>query len=68
MPGERVLVALVACPGRDGWRCGTEFEGTWAEPQDPMEESPADSLQLCPECGCTFTAQWPGFSFHTEAG
>jgi hypothetical protein len=69
MPAElRYLVAVIACPGRLGWTCGTEFEGTWEEPQDPEEESPADSMQLCPDCGHVFTAGWPGFSFHTEAG
>jgi hypothetical protein len=70
MPAEqaKILVAVIACPGRDGQACGFEFEGTWEEPQDPMEESPEDSVQLCPEGGHVFTASWPGYSFRTEAG
>jgi hypothetical protein len=65
---RKILAAVIACPGRPGWRCGTEFEGTWLEPEDPEDEGPEEALQLCPECGCTFTAQWPGYSFRTEAG
>ena len=64
MPGE-VLVAVITCP-KD--TCLAEFYGTWLEPGDPEEDSPEESLQLCPECGHTFTAEWPGYSFHTEAG
>jgi hypothetical protein len=67
MPAE-VPAAVIACPGRPGWTCGFEFEGTWLVPEDPEEESPADEMQLCPECGHCFTAGWPGYSFHTEAG
>jgi hypothetical protein len=63
MPAEGVLVAVIACPTD-----GTEFYGTWQEPDDPEEDSPEESLQLCPECGRVFMASWPGFSFHTEAG
>jgi hypothetical protein len=65
---ERVLVAIVTCPGREGSRCGTEFEGTWQEPADPEDDSPEESLQLCPECGHSFPAPWPGYGFRTEAG
>jgi hypothetical protein len=64
----QVLVAIISCPGRPGWSCGTEFEGTWLEPGDPEEENPADAMQLCPACGHCFEACWPGFSFRTEAG
>lgn len=64
MPAElHVLVAVITCPND-----GTEFEGTWQEPGDPEEDSPEESLQLCPGCGHKFTAEWPGYSFHTEAG
>jgi hypothetical protein len=59
----RVLVAVIACP-----RCGTEFEGAWAEPDDPGTDAPEPALQLCPERGCVFEADYPGYSFHTEAG
>lgn len=62
-----VLTAVIVCPGRLGWSCGAEFEGTWQAPEDPDEESPADEMQLCPECGNTWVAAWPGFSFHAEA-
>jgi hypothetical protein len=65
---DGVLVAIVSCPGRPGWSCGTEFEGTWLEPPDPLEENPADSLQLCPDCGHVFTAQWPAPPYRTGAG
>jgi hypothetical protein len=65
---RRELVAVIQCPGRPGWHCGAEFEGSWLEPEDPEEESPEHAMQLCPECGHCFTAAWPGFSFHTEAG
>lgn len=64
MPGE-VLVAVIACPKGT---CRVEFEGTWKTPDDPEEDFPEESLQLCPDCGYKFTAEWPGYSFHTEAG
>jgi hypothetical protein len=63
MSAEGVLVAVIKCPND-----GTEFEGTWQEPGDLEEDSPEESLQLCPGCGHAFTAEWPGYSFHTEAG
>jgi RNA polymerase subunit RPABC4/transcription elongation factor Spt4 len=63
MQPERVLVAVIGCP-----ECGTEFEGTWREPDDLGEDFPEESLQLCPGCGHSFTAGWPGYSFRTEAG
>ena len=64
MPSElRVLVAVIACP-----ECGTEQEGTWAEPQDPEDEAPEPSRQLCAAGGHTWVAEWPGFRFRTEPG
>lgn len=63
MPPE-VLVVVIACPKK---LCGTEFEGTWQAPEDPEEEGPADEVQLCPDCGFTWTAAWPGFAFRAEA-
>jgi len=60
-----VLVAVITCPKST---CGVAFEGDWEEPEDPMDEAPEDCIQLCPDCGNTFTASWPGYSFHTEAG
>jgi hypothetical protein len=56
-----VLVAVISCPG-----CGTELEGTWAAPEEP-EDVPELERQLCGSCGSTWTAEWPGFSFRTEA-
>lgn len=63
MPPE-VLVAVIACPKK---LCGHEFEGTWAAPDDPLEENPEDQLQLCPECGCIFAGRWPGPPLTEEA-
>lgn len=63
-----VLVYVIACPGRPGSPCGTEFEGNWREPEDLEDETPEAALQLCPACGYVFTAQYPGYSFKTEAG
>jgi hypothetical protein len=59
----RVLVAVIACPD-----CGAEFEGAWLEPEDAGTDSPEPALQLCPEAGHVFEAEYPGYSFHTEAG
>lgn len=58
----RVLVAEIVCP-----ECGFEFEGTWAEPAD-REEVPEPAFQLCPGRGHIFEAEYPGYSFRTEAG
>jgi hypothetical protein len=52
-----VVTAVIACPKST---CGTEFEGDWEEPGNPAQESPEDSIQLCPGCGHIFTASWPG--------
>jgi hypothetical protein len=66
MPAEpRILVAVIRCPLR---LCGSELEGTWLEPEDAEEDTPEKALQLCPECGHRWAAEWPGFSFKTEAG
>jgi hypothetical protein len=62
MQGE-VLVAVITCPGE---LCEAEFEGTWLAPDD-SDEPPENAMQLCPECGRGFDAEWPGFSFRTEA-
>ena len=59
-----VLVAIIACPKPT---CGVELEGVWAEPEEP-EDAPERALQLCGSCGGSWTAEWPGFSFRTEAG
>jgi uncharacterized protein (UPF0212 family) len=60
----RVEVAVITCPEKT---CATEFEGAWQAAEEPGEY-PADELQLCPGCGNTFTAGYPGYSFSAEAG
>jgi len=66
MPTERgVLVAVIHCPLR---LCGAELEGTWLEPEDAGEDAPEKALQLCPDCGHLWDAEYPGYSFRTEAG
>lgn len=58
----QVLVAVICCPA-----CKTELEGVWAEPAD-ADEDVEDARQLCGSCANTWEAEWPGFSFRTEAG
>jgi hypothetical protein len=61
-PELQVLVAIICCP-----KCGTELEGNWAAPED-TDEAPEDALQTCGSCAEIWLAEWPGFSFRTEAG
>jgi uncharacterized protein (UPF0212 family) len=55
-----VTVAVLSCP-----ECGAEFEGAWLEPEPG--EAPESSRQLCPGCGHSWEAGYPGFSFTSEA-
>jgi hypothetical protein len=57
-----VLVAIIRCPA-----CETEQEGTWVEPGDSDEDVEA-ALQTCGSCAEIWTAEYPGYSFKTEAG
>jgi uncharacterized protein (UPF0212 family) len=58
-----VLVAIINCPN-----CLEEFEGAWLAAEDAGEAVPEDTLQLCPSCGHTWEAEYPCYSFKTEAG
>jgi hypothetical protein len=57
-----VLVAVIACPN-----CQDGMEGTWPEPGD-QDSGVEASLQECPSCAHRFEAEYPGYSFRTEAG
>lgn len=57
-----VLTAVIACPN-----CGDGMEGTWLEPED-RDSGVEASLQECPSCAHRFEAEYPGYSFRTEAG
>jgi hypothetical protein len=57
------LIAVIRCP-----ECGEPMEGTWLPPQDPEDTSPEPEAQMCGSCAHIWTADWPGFSFRTEAG
>jgi hypothetical protein len=62
--GGMVLTALVECP-----ECGEDVEGIWED--DSMDEEQRDeapvATQECP-AGHSFEAQYPGWSWLTEAG
>jgi hypothetical protein len=58
-----VITVRITCPQK---LCRTEFEGQWIAPDERGEEV-APSLQLCPECGHIFDAEYPGYSFTAEA-
>jgi hypothetical protein len=57
-----VLVAIIDCP-----ECAVLLEGTWAEPAE-SDDSVDAARQLCGACGHTWEAEYPGYSFKTEAG
>jgi hypothetical protein len=61
-PEIAVLAAIICCPA-----CRTELEAVWAEPGD-SDESPEPALQTCGSCADSWVAEYPGFSFRTEAG
>lgn len=59
------LTAFIDCSS-----CGTSFEGTWWDDSiDPEQRDAAPSaLQVCPSCGYSELAEYPGWSYLTEAG
>lgn len=62
-----VLRAILTCP-RPG--CGAEFEAYWDADADSVEEVPEapERFQVCPQCGSSWMAEYPGWSFRMEAG
>ena len=72
MPKAVHLTAIIICPSIT---CDAEFEGSWTatelDPElDTMQdlEAPPEEVQLCPRCGYTWLAQWPGWAMYTDAG
>lgn len=62
--GMSVLTATVECP-----ICETEFQGYWADASmddEQRDEAPVAS-QECPH-GHKFDAEYPGWSYQSEAG
>lgn len=58
------LTALLDCP-----ECDTPFEGTWHDDSmdaEQRDEAPVQDQQ-CPK-GHVFKAEYPGWSYTTEAG
>jgi len=60
-PERGVIILLVECP-----KCLTAFEGAWLEPAE-RGEPVEPSRQLCGECGHSWEAGYPGYSFCAEA-
>lgn len=58
----QVKTAVLDCPN-----CGTPVECVWAEPDAP-DEDVEPQLQNCGGCARPWTAEYPGYSFRTEAG
>jgi hypothetical protein len=61
-----VLTALVDCG-----KCSTTYDGQWPGPAEGEEQDQAEAPvadQVCPECGHVQSEEYPGWSFHTEAG
>lgn len=59
-----MMSCMLECP-----ECGEEFEGQWADGSiDPeqRDEAPVQS-QACPR-GHVFDAEYPGWSYLSEAG
>jgi len=59
-----ILTAILDCP-----QCDVPFEGQWADDSiDPEQRDDAPvQIQACPN-GHQFEAQYPGWSYLTEAG
>jgi hypothetical protein len=59
-----VLTSFLECPV-----CGVTIEGIWVTDAESLEDlaSAPDAIQTCPD-GHTWQAEWPGYSFFTEAG
>lgn len=61
-----VLSATIECPEE---KCGVSFEGFWYD--DSMDEEQRDEApvmqQECPS-GHKFEAEYPGWSYQSEAG
>lgn len=59
-----VLTAFLECP-----ECGVTTECFWATDAESAEDlaSAPEAPQTCP-AGHTWQAEWPGYSFFTEAG
>jgi hypothetical protein len=61
-----VLTAFVTCESD-----GTEYEGQWPAPEEGDEQDQAEApvaLQVCPSCGHEQEEEYPGWTFHSEAG
>lgn len=56
------LVMVICCP-----KCRVEMEGVWLEPED-SDDDVEPALQTCGECAETWEAEYPGYSYRTEAG
>lgn len=56
---------MLDCP-----QCGTTFEGSWHdESMDPEQRDEAPVAgQCCPDCWHHFEAEYPGWSYTSEAG
>lgn len=62
-----IFVANLDCPASD---CGEVFQARWEDDSDTQAdaaESPV-AVQECPACGHQFTAEYPGYTFNSEAG
>jgi uncharacterized protein (UPF0212 family) len=57
-----ILTAALECPN-----CDELTPCAWLAPEDG-DEDVEPGLQSCGSCGHIWTAEWPGYSFRTEAG
>lgn len=61
-----VLRAFVDCDD-----CEETYDGYWPAPDEDEEQDQDEAPiaeQVCPNCGHRQTEEFPGWSFHTEAG
>lgn len=57
--------ALVTCPA-----CALDFEGHWTDDSDTVQDmdGPPVAAQTCPGCGQVHLAEYPYWSWRSEAG
>jgi hypothetical protein len=49
--------------------CGAPFLGTWGTPDTPGEAEDVPVAELfCPACQAVREYEYPGWTYHTEAG
>jgi hypothetical protein len=66
----RVLTAIITCREAEGG-CGEEYDGIWPGEADGDEQDRAEAPvadQECPACHHVQSAEYPGWSFLSEAG